>query len=103
MKPHKHADVIKAWADGHPVQVFFDLENRWLDLDEPHPHWNPMEQYRIKPNEPKPPVVRWLWATNNAGVGVAYQPTRFMTDEEASTAIECGAIKLEWSRTEFPE
>ena len=46
---HKHAEVIKAWADGAIIEVF--LKVRWFVVY--NPQWNEDYQYRIKP-EPKP-------------------------------------------------
>lgn len=55
MKPHKHAELIKAWADGHQIQMFD--HGTWLDYREGDtPAWNPEYQYRIKP-QPKPDLV----------------------------------------------
>lgn len=62
-KPHKHAEVIKAWADGATIQVRVKPEHRWQDLD---PHWLAPcfaidAEYRVKP-EPKKlyiQTVRW--------------------------------------------
>lgn len=56
-KPHKHAECIKAWADGAQIE-FYDQrfsEHRWK-LCGDSPVWDEMVQYRIKP-EPKPDVV----------------------------------------------
>ena len=58
---HKHADLIKAWADGAKIQVYLPNEDIWIDC--PHdPTWNVGRMYRIKP-EPKPDQVRfyYLW------------------------------------------
>lgn len=68
MKPHKYAEIIKAWADGVEVEVRFrDAIRGWLD-------WAPVAQdgrfitdpwweYRIKPgSEPKVKFetnIRW--------------------------------------------
>ena len=46
MKPHKHADVIKAWADGHEIEMFTD-NGKWENV--PHPSWMSGMEYRIKP------------------------------------------------------
>lgn len=51
-QPHKHADLIKAWADGAEVEMW-DGES-WLPRESPY--WNEAIVYRIKP-EPKPDVV----------------------------------------------
>ena len=49
MKQHKHAELIKAWADGAEIQVF--KSTGWETL--PQPYWSDICEYRIKP-EPKP-------------------------------------------------
>ena len=55
--PHKHAKLIKAWADGAEIE-FFDTrfeEHRWKLCGAP-PLWDENFEYRIKP-EPKPDHV----------------------------------------------
>lgn len=52
-KPRKHAELIKAWADGAEIEVLND-EQRWEALKN-RPMWYEDMQYRIKP-EPKPDV-----------------------------------------------
>jgi len=49
---HKHADLIKAWADGAEIQVFHPNTDTWDDCTY-DPTWNLRLTYRIKP-EPKP-------------------------------------------------
>jgi hypothetical protein len=61
--PHKHAELIKAWADGAEIQLKLNAV-QWGDCVDPY--WNPDLEYRIKP-EPKPDVVRWCWATGRMG------------------------------------
>ena len=55
MKPHKHAELIKAWADGAEIEWVYatkdDGEKLWVVVD--NPAWNESHEYRIKP-EPKP-------------------------------------------------
>lgn len=59
LKPHKHASLIKAWADGYKIQVRGMVHGRdwgpWRDI--PYPTWYPAStsEYRIKP-EPTPDV-----------------------------------------------
>lgn len=96
---HKHADLIHAWADGAEIQV--NAGCGWEDC--PVPTWA-YDEYRIKPEEKKP-VVRWLWAYQNVA-GEWYDKGEYMTDEEAKDCEHLKYykyIKLEWSRTEFPE
>jgi hypothetical protein len=96
---HKHADLIHAWADGAVIQC--KINGHWWDAKPPH--WNLDYEYRIKPEE-KQPVVRWQWAFE-ADVNTWEQYCRFMTEEEARArlASKFKYIKLEWTRTEFPE
>ena len=49
MKPHKHAEVIKAWADGAEIEYLSERTNCWWSC--PSPDWLPHIQYRIKPQE----------------------------------------------------
>lgn len=85
---HKHADLIHAWADGAEIQELY--KGTWVATD---PEWYLDTEYRIKPEEKKP-VVRWLWATDEGCV------SRNLYKEAPTQAH---TIKLEWSRTEFPE
>jgi hypothetical protein len=88
---HKHAELIHAWADGAKIQKL--VNDEWVDDD---PLWGMYTEYRIKPEEKKP-VVRWLWAYQ---VGAGWAMTDFLSTDEVRTS---GLVKLEWSRTEFPE
>jgi len=52
--PHKHAELIKAWADGATIQVLTDdtgpsgeTGNSWKTTA--YPGWFTTYQYRIKP------------------------------------------------------
>ena len=56
MKPHKHAELIKAWADGAEIQIS-DGSGLWEDCME-FIAWNKDQEYRIKP-EPNPDVVMY--------------------------------------------
>jgi len=95
-KPHRHAELIKAWADGTEIQFFSD-EGVWVDCGANLPCWNEDNEYRIKPEEKKP-VVRWLWSYPNGMIsGDLY------TEDENLDLNPARNIKLEWSRTEFPE
>ena len=51
--PHKHAELIKAWADGAEIE-YCDLDAPWHIRS--NPNWLGRGEYRIKP-EPKPDVV----------------------------------------------
>jgi len=55
--PHKHAALIKQWADG--AQIQYKRKDGWLDVIGINPTWNEFEIYRVKP-EPKPDVVKYV-------------------------------------------
>ena len=50
MKPRKHAELIKAWADGAEIEIW-SCNDWWHEAE---PTWNPKDKYRIKPEEKKP-------------------------------------------------
>ena len=61
-EPHKHAELIKAWADGHDIQTRWrsTKTGEWTEWRDEE--WNDVEffydhEYRIKP-EPKPEPVK---------------------------------------------
>lgn len=62
--PHKHAELIKAWADGAQIQYKSQLlaERGWVD--DPHPSFDVDYEWRIKP-EPKPDDVIFICAKTN--------------------------------------
>ena len=51
--PHKHAEVIKAWADGADIEYFLD-NNQWAKAV--GPAWCEGNRYRIKPVAEKTPA-----------------------------------------------
>ena len=60
MKPHKHAELIKAWADGAEIQArVIGMGYAWQPLL--NPRWDDKDivEYRIKP-EPKPDFISYL-------------------------------------------
>lgn len=50
MKPHKHAEIIKAWADGVEIEIRYPGE-QWFKSS--NPTWDDKLEYRIKPVEPE--------------------------------------------------
>ena len=51
--PHKWADVIKAWADGKPIQFTNRFTKGWVDWTEGRPNMQPQfnqDLWRVKPN-----------------------------------------------------
>ena len=56
-KPHKHAELIKAWADGAEIEYLPSESTRWRMVVTPC--WDGNGDYRIKP---KPDVVLYGYA-----------------------------------------
>ena len=96
-QPHKHRDVIVAWANGAQIQ-FFDVDE-WIDCHEDGPRWHEEKRYRVKPKT----VKREGWVN-------VYKDSssRYWTSDVHSTdkkAIEANAgviskhvacIRIEW-------
>ena len=59
--PHKHAELIKAWADGSDIE-FLTISGTWLDCN-PGPEWDKDMKYRIKP---EPDVVETYWVESTS-------------------------------------
>jgi len=54
--PHKHHDLIVAWAAGAEIEVQEPIDFIWHTT--PSPQWDISRAYRIK-LEPKPDVVKY--------------------------------------------
>jgi hypothetical protein len=92
---HKHADLIHAWCEGAEIEVKRPSTGSWWDANPPL--WDLDYEYRIKP---KQPVVRWKWAYLSEQ-GFWYETQGFYSEYEIKTDRQY--IKLEYTRTEFPE
>ena len=65
--PHKHADLIKAWADGAEIEYLkVGANSVWAVATSPR--WDGHGEYRIKP-EPKPDVVEKYFASGYTKYG----------------------------------
>ena len=102
MKPHKHAELIKAWADGAEIEFWSSPDNKWYLTE--RPSWDAWKTYRIKP-EKKKPVVMWKWAYKSHGSWL--ESEMFMSEIEIEIRQKTFPVekyfKLEYTRTEFPE
>lgn len=57
-KPHKHAELIKKWADtGCQIQYKYPGSETWHDCSNNRPCWALDSEYRVKPNL----VKEWRW------------------------------------------
>ena len=50
IKPHKHRDLIIAWANGAEIECL--MGDTWYDREAEPPVWIPTRTYRIKPTAP---------------------------------------------------
>jgi hypothetical protein len=53
MKPHRHAALIHAWADGAEIQYWNESFSSWHTLSSA-PTWDEDAEYRIKPEKEYP-------------------------------------------------
>lgn len=91
-KPHKWAEVIKAWADGKPIQVRFKNSTFWIDeeFDSGVPLFNDSDrEWRVKP---EPVVVeKYIWldaAHNETRISVSSSPNvRFTFDSDTKELV----------------
>jgi hypothetical protein len=81
--PHKHAELIKAWADGAEIEYFSNAVAGWRPTT--IPNWADNVEFRIKP-EPKPDVVRYGYFGCKAILSerheVGYHNAKFTFDGE---------------------
>ena len=84
MKPHKHAELIKAWADGVEIQQRYkDEPHGWTDwVLEESPQWWTYDsvEYRIKP-EPKPDEEDYLVVEIGTGRWITFRKEQFCDDK----------------------
>jgi len=95
MKPHKHAELIKAWADGAEIEqktphgVWENFDNKWTET------WY---EYRIKP-EPKPDVKKHFMLEGHPLAGLRFSDVSNVPVAEGTQLIivafdgETGKIK----------
>lgn len=92
MKPHKHAEVIKAWADGARIEYFDD---QWFECFD-SPAWNIDTQYRVKP-EPAYPETR-MTSANLSDIyyngGSLCDVCVAVANAAIRHAIDCGQVAI---------
>lgn len=90
MKPHKHAELIKAWADGAEIE-YRDRQNPWGSLP-PYGDWDdrPDFEYRIKP-ESKPDITKSFLLESHPFAGFRF------TEEYENTRLP----RQQWIRAVF--
>ena len=87
--PHKHAEIIKAWADGEAIE-YLDSAKQWCPFTAKYPPYDDTMTYRIKPKRVK--KEGWL------NLYSAY-PAIHTTKEEADFHAEStrkACVRIEW-------
>lgn len=87
--PHKHAEVIKAWADGYEIQFKEESSSEWRDVVG-QPSWLYYLEYRVKPT----PVVNKFRVALLHDCGHTY-PEVF-TVEQDEERIENTSYFIRW-------
>lgn len=93
MKPHKHAMIIHAYADGADIQI--KSGQLWLDID--CPHFYDTEEYRIKPRTVKREGWAVIYKYND---GTPYVNTKIFVSEydaKYNCPMAKAIIKVEWT------
>jgi hypothetical protein len=82
-KPHKHAEVIKAFADGYPIQYkapnWFGWRD-WKAVNSRSPTFNPQFCYRVKP-EPKKLYIQTMKDRTGMSWDVTYRSSEIMKQQ----------------------
>lgn len=93
MKPHKHAELIKAWADGAEVQVWDYAKGIWRSLG-PYPTWDPDMEYRMKPQTRT--TKRRLYIYNNIIEGKTFiSSCKYNENHEGPHCTFMGSIEVD--------
>lgn len=59
--PHKHAELIKAWADGADIEFRAPYSKSWRKITSPS--WGTDQCYRIKPSSPNAEKIAEIEST----------------------------------------
>ena len=89
-KPHKHADLIHAWAEGAEIQTFYN--GKWEY--EPNPCFYLDKEYRIKPRTVK--REGWVNIYDFHGRICSVYPTETEAQGNAGPEI-IATVKVEWT------
>jgi len=95
-KPHKHAELIKAWANGATIQFKSQsVQNMWYDCAYKF-EWHDDYEYRIKPESNAELVKQTLYIYNDNEKGCSWvcqqPPDRVFLDDRFCVYI--GSIEV---------
>lgn len=91
-KSHKHAELIKAWADGAEIQ-FKGYSGQWTDVE--RPSWREQDEYRLKP---VPKEIIQLHEYLEGGVvislmGYPHQEVKWTIDPESNKILKVELVE----------
>mgnify|MGYP007049616954 CR=1 FL=1 len=91
---HKHAELIKAWADGAGIEGFNPEYQKWIPS--PNPGWFPDIEYRIKPTDQTNSTKQYLYVYKNDPAGKVWVDTFSPTEKDLPTNWEyLGKVEAE--------
>lgn len=100
---HKHAELIKAWADdpvGVVIQYFDGVY--WVDTHNNNPSWGIDHKYRIKPKTQK--VKKYNFSYKNKFGDIQTTLQMFTEENFKKRFVDSGAVReytrLEWTMQE---
>lgn len=85
-KPHKHAEVIKAWADGAEIQIFEYYLGGWRDAATPI--WDKDKAYRVKPKPKWTPKHKLITAYMNSKYKAITVPKKVHTYDTINQFVD---------------
>ena len=94
--PHKHRDVIIAWANGEEIESFVTKLGMWQPCE--HPVWTENCEYRIKPKR----VKKEGWVNVYPGNFLCYFHSKAHADksDEVEKVKRVACIRIEWEEEE---
>ena len=95
-KPHKHAELIKAWADGAEIEYLI-RNTEWRTTTQPA--WDQCTEYRIKKHTVKTVGYRMYYYKNPSGeLCVGITSLRFASD---TSFVENMPLFIKWKDQEW--
>lgn len=85
--PRKHADLIKAWADGFDIELFNPTFESWSVCHDPY--WADASIYRIKP-EPRPDLIYYGVFDMDGSATIDSMFTKFFDHGDHIKVTFCG-------------
>lgn len=99
--PHKHAEVIKAWADGKAIQ--WKHMGPWCDFDSPKfgPWNNPNIEWRVKPEKKTGWIAIYSTKTKNgAQTSYFYDNLDNLKDNLKRALVPYTIVQIEYTEGE---